>query len=78
MATSGGQFQFVLIDGVRYTHIVNPQTGLGMTELHTVHVTAPTAMEADALATAVFILGRERGQALIDTLPNVTMEWVLP
>jgi len=78
MATSGGRFQFVLIDGVRYAHIVNPKTGLGMTELHTVHITAPTAMEADALATAVFILGRERGQALIDSLPNVTMEWVEP
>ena len=78
MATSGGRFQFVLIDGVRYTHIVSPQTGLGMTELHTVHITAPTAMEADALATAAFVLGKEKGQALIDTLPNVTMEWVLP
>jgi len=78
MATSGGRFQFVVINGVRYAHIVNPQTGLGMTELHTVHVTAPTAMQADALATAVFILGKKKGLALIDTLPNVTMEWVEP
>jgi len=78
MATSGGRFQFVVIGGVRYAHIVDPKTGLGMTGLQTVHVTAPTAMEADALATAVILLGKEKGQALIDTLPKVSMEFVEP
>ena len=76
MATSGGRFQFVEIEGVRYAHIVDPKTGLGITSLATVHVTAPTAMEADALATAVIILGKEKGNALIDKLPNVTVEVV--
>jgi thiamine biosynthesis lipoprotein len=76
MATSGGRFQFVEIDGVRYAHIVDPKTGFGMTGLETVHVTAPTAMEADALATAVIILGKEKGKALIDTLPKVLAEFV--
>jgi thiamine biosynthesis lipoprotein len=78
MATSGGRFQFVVIDGVRYAHIVDPKTGLGITGLQTVRITAPTAMEADALATAVIILGKEKGQALIDTLPTVSMEFVEP
>ena len=73
MATSGGFFQYVVIDGVRYSHIVDPQTGLGMPGLEMVHVTAPTAMQADALATVVTVLGREKGQALIDTLPNVSV-----
>ena len=76
LATSGGRFQFVVIDGVRYAHIVDPRTGLGMTGLQTVHVMAPTAMEADALATAVILLGKEKGQALIDTMPKVSMEFV--
>jgi thiamine biosynthesis lipoprotein len=76
MATSGSRFQFVMIDNVRYSHIVDPKTGLGMTRLHTVHVTAPTAMEADALATAVAILGKEKGKALIDKLLNVSVEIV--
>ena len=76
MATSGGLFQFVVIDGVRYAHIVDPKTGLGMTGLQTVSVTAPTAMEADALATAVILLGKEKGQALIDTLPKVSVEFM--
>ena len=74
MATSGGRFQFVEIDGVRYSHIVDPKTGLGITGLQTVHVTAPTAMEADALATIVSILGKEKGEALIDKLPKVSVE----
>ena len=74
MATSGGRFQFVKIGGVRYAHIVDPKTGFGMTGLQTVHVIAPTAMEADALATAVFILGKEKGKALIDKLPKVSTE----
>jgi len=78
MATSGGRFQFVEIDGVRYAHIVDPRTGLGMTGLQTVHVTAPTAMQADALTTAVILLGKEKGQALIDKLPKVSMEFVEP
>ncbi|MDR0328223.1 MAG: FAD:protein FMN transferase [Planctomycetaceae bacterium] len=76
MATSGGRFQFVEIGSVRYAHIVDPKTGLGLTSLQTVHVTAPTAMEADALATAVMVLGKEKGTALIDTLPKVSVEIV--
>jgi len=78
MATSGDQFQFVVIDRVRYAHIVDLKTGFGMTESRTVHVTAPTAMEADALATAVFVLGKERGTALIAKLPKVSVEIVVP
>ena len=74
MATSGGSVQFVEIDGVRYSHIIDPKTGLGITGFQTVHITAPTAMEADALATAVSILGKEKGKALIDTLSKVSME----
>ena len=78
MATSGGRFQFVEIDGVRYAHIVDPKTGVGSTSSQTVHVTAPTAMEADALATAVFILGKEKGKNLIDQFPKVLVEIVEP
>ena len=75
MATSGGMFQYVVIDGVRYSHLVDPKTGFGTPGLYMVHITAPTAMEADALATAVSVLGREKGQALIDKLPKVSVEF---
>jgi len=76
MATSGGRLQYVVIEGVRYAHIVDPKTGFGLPCLETVHVTAPTAMEADALATAVVVLGQEKGEALIDKFPKVTVEVV--
>jgi thiamine biosynthesis lipoprotein len=39
--------------------------------LSSVSVVAPTALEADALSTAVFLMGRERGQALVESLPRV-------
>jgi thiamine biosynthesis lipoprotein len=78
MATSGGRFQFVKIGGVRYAHIVDPKTGLGMTGLQTVHVTAPTAIEADALATTVFLLGKEKGKKIVEKMPKVVIEIVEP
>ena len=76
MATSGDRFQFVEIEDVRYSHLVDTRTGLGTTDPQTVHVRAPTAMQADALATAGSILGREKGEAMIERLPNVSVEFL--
>ncbi|MDR1964439.1 MAG: FAD:protein FMN transferase [Planctomycetaceae bacterium] len=67
MATSGDRFQFVEINNVRYSHLIDPKTGLGLTTSCTVHVTAPTAAQADALASAIAVLGAEKGIALIET-----------
>jgi thiamine biosynthesis lipoprotein len=74
MATSGGRFQFVEIDGVRYSHIVDPKTGYGMTGLQTVHIMSPTAMEADALATSIILMSPEQGKALMTKFPASTLE----
>jgi len=65
LATSGDLFQFVEIAGVRYSHIVDPRTGIGLTPSSLVHVIAPTGMEADSLATAISVLGPEAGLELI-------------
>ena len=70
VTTSGDLFQFVEIDGVRYSHIVDPRTGLGLTHRSTVTVLAADATAADALATAVCVLGPERGLELIESLPD--------
>lgn len=70
IANSGDMYQFVEIDGKRYSHIVDPKTGLGLTNRLTVSVIAPTAADADALASAVSVLGPEKGLALIRTLPQ--------
>jgi thiamine biosynthesis lipoprotein len=70
MSTSGDTEQFVEINGTRYSHIVDPKTGLGLTERIQVSVIAPDATTTDALDTAVSVLGAKRGLALIDSLPK--------
>jgi thiamine biosynthesis lipoprotein len=52
VSTSGDTEQFVEIDGVRYSHIVDPATGLGLRNSEEVSITAPDGAIADALATA--------------------------
>lgn len=61
VTTSGDAFQFVEIDRVRYSHIVDPSTGLGLTTRSSVTVIAPTCVMADSHATTVCVMGPERG-----------------
>ncbi|MBD3676579.1 MAG: FAD:protein FMN transferase [Planctomycetaceae bacterium] len=61
VATSGDAYRYVEIDGTRYSHIVDPQTGKGLTTQSSVTVVAPTATLADAWASAVSVLGPGRG-----------------
>lgn len=70
LATSGDVFQFVEINGVRYSHIVDPRTGIGLTDHSLVTVIAPDAMTADALATAVSVLGPHDGMKLVEQMPG--------
>jgi thiamine biosynthesis lipoprotein len=70
LTTSGDAFQFVEINGKRYSHIVDPQTGLGLTERSSVTVIARDCTTADSLATAVSVLGPERGLPLVEATPD--------
>jgi len=67
LATSGDVFQHVEINGVRYSHIVDPRTGIGLTDHSLVTVIARDCTTADALATAVSVLGPKAGLKLIET-----------
>ncbi len=67
VSTSGDAERFVEIDGVRYSHIVNPRTGLGLTGRSSVTVVAPDGTTADSLATALSVLGPEKGLELIES-----------
>ncbi len=71
VATSGDYEKFVIFDGIRYAHIINPKTGYPATGVISVSVFAPTAELADALATAVFVMGKEVGVNRIDQIPGV-------
>ncbi len=55
VSTSGDLHQFIEIAGKRYSHIIDPKTGLGLTEPHTATIIAPTATESDARATAACV-----------------------
>jgi thiamine biosynthesis lipoprotein len=76
VATSGDSSQFLEIDGVRYSHIVNPRTGLGLTTHSSVTVVAPSGMAADSLASAVSVLGPDKGLRLIRELPHCSA-WIV-
>ena len=69
IATSGDLFQFVEIDGVRYSHIVDPRTGIGITNQSKVTVIAPSGIIADSYASAVSVLGSRKGFQLLKQQP---------
>ncbi len=70
ISTSGDTEQFIEINGVRYSHIVNPATGLGLTNRIQATIIGPNATTTDCLDTTVSLLGVKRGLALIDSLPR--------
>ena len=69
--TSGDYEKFVMFDGVRYAHIINPKTGYPSKGIISVTVFAPSAELADALATSIFVMGKEVGLDRINQIPNV-------
>lgn len=71
LATSGDYSRFFVLDGVRYHHILDPRTGSPARGCITASVVAPRAEEADALATALCVLGPEAGLELVASLPEV-------
>ena len=71
LATSGPTAQFVEIDGVRYSHVVDPRTGMALTGDAVARVIAPDGATADALATALTVLSREGAPAVRARFPRV-------
>ncbi|MGO8927485.1 MAG: FAD:protein FMN transferase [Limisphaerales bacterium] len=71
ISTSGDTEQFIEVNGVRYSHIVNPATGLGLTNRIQATIIGPDATTTDSLDTTVSLLGVQRGFALIDSWPRM-------
>ncbi len=76
LATSGDLFQHVEIGGKRYSHIVDPRTGIALTDHSLVTVIAPDGITADSLATAVSVLGPEKGKKLIENTKGAAVQIV--
>jgi thiamine biosynthesis lipoprotein len=66
VSTSGDSRQHLIVDGRRYSHLIDPRIGTPVEGRSSVSVIAPTGMLADALASAVSVLGPEAGMALVE------------
>lgn len=72
VVTSGDYERFLYLEGERYGHIIDPRTGYPSKGVISCTVFAPKAELADALATALYVMGVEKGIAFIDQIPNVS------
>jgi FAD:protein FMN transferase len=70
-STSGDYARFFIRDGVRYHHILDPSTGQPARLCRSVTIAAASPVLADAVAKGVFILGPEKGMALVEKIPNL-------
>ena len=68
VATSGNYEKFVTINGKKYSHTINPKTGLPVTGIKSVTIISPNAEIADAMATPVTIMGIKAGLHLINQI----------
>ena len=68
IVTSGDYERYLTIDGLRYSHIIDPRTGYPARGIKSVTIICPDAELADGLATSVFVLGTEKGLALVNQM----------
>ena len=78
VTTSGDYRRFSLIGQTRINHIIDSSAGLGANKLSSVTIIAGNAADADALATAVTVMGKEKGMKLIEGLPDTEAVIITP
>jgi thiamine biosynthesis lipoprotein len=71
IATSGNYAKYVIIGGKKYSHTIDPKTGLPVSGIKSVSIISPSAEFADAMATPVTVMGAYVGLDLINQLQNV-------
>jgi thiamine biosynthesis lipoprotein len=78
IATSGNYERFVVIDGKRYAHIMNPVTCKPVEGVYAVTVVTPNATDSDALSTAVFINGSKFAEKVCEEIPGTSILIIKP
>ncbi|TMI91905.1 MAG: FAD:protein FMN transferase [Bacteroidetes bacterium] len=71
VATSGNYEKFILIDGKKYSHTIDPKTGLPVRGIKSVTIICPNAEIADAIATPVMIMGVTTGLNLLNQMKGI-------
>ena len=71
IATSGNYEKYVTINGKKYSHTIDPKTGLPITGIKSVTVIANNAEFADAMATPIAVMGIKNGLFLVNQIPNL-------
>lgn len=71
VVTSGNYEQYVILNNTRYTHIIDPRTGYPSSGIISVSVFTVSAELADALATSIFVMGKDTGLNIINQIPTV-------
>ncbi|PJJ07895.1 thiamine biosynthesis lipoprotein [Flavobacterium sp. 1] len=71
VATSGNYEKFVIINGKKYSHTIDPKTGLPITGIKSVTIITSNAEFADAMATPIAVMGIKAGLYLIDQIPDL-------
>ncbi len=71
IATSGNYEKYVLIDGKKYSHTIDPRTGMPVTGIKSVTIISPYAEIADAMATPVMVMGVKAGLHLINQIQHL-------
>ena len=71
VATSGNYEKYILVNGKKYSHTIDPRTGLPVTGIKSVTIIAPNAELADAMATPVMIMGITAGLHMINQINNM-------
>lgn len=72
VSTSGDTEQYVELGGKRYSHLVNPKTGIGLSERISVSIVAPHGIDSDSLTKVVSILGVVKGMELVAKVPGIS------
>ena len=78
LVTSGDYQRYFTVDGVRYHHIIDPDTLYPADWMNSVSVLYPNSGVADALSTALFNMSPESGIALIESIEGAEAMWMLP